>query len=74
MKPSRRYVQNGQTIDEAGRYIRFSNCQYETKDLKEIAFLKGHPSFGKDIFVVKEDAIDKVAKVRAQFEADDKVF
>ena len=31
---------NGERITEQGKYIQFTNGQYETNDEKEIAFLK----------------------------------
>lgn len=63
---------DGSVTTEPGEHIVFSNNQFQTTDQKKIVWLKNHPNFGNDFFAVKEDSVDKVAKVREQIKADDK--
>lgn len=71
MQPSESFVERGRTVVKDGKHIRFRNGTYETTDQKEIKWLKNHPNFGTDFFVVKSDPVDKLATARKQISADD---
>ena len=68
MQGGETYVERGRTITKEGKYITFLNNSYSTTDAKEIAWLKKHPDFGVDFWVVKEDEVDRLAKVKRELE------
>lgn len=71
MIPTDREIVRGKIVTHQGKHIRFHRNEYNTTDQKEIAWLKQHPNYGIDFYAVKEDPIDKLAKVKRQVQADD---
>lgn len=51
MVPNRKLVQDGVVIPVSGKRIGFTNGEFETKDKKEIEFIRSHRLFG---FVITE--------------------
>jgi hypothetical protein len=55
VKPDIKREVNGEILREPAQVIRFSDGNYETTDVKEIAFIKRHSDFGVNIFEVEEE-------------------
>ncbi len=72
IEPSETYIEHGRTNSVKGKHVQFENNQYETKDQSIIAWLKACPTFGVDFYIMKEDPVDKLAKVKRQIVDDDR--
>ena len=71
MESGESYKDKGRTITKPGKHINFHDNQFSTTDQKEIAWLKKHPDFGRDFYLLKEDSVDKAKVVEKQLKADD---
>lgn len=57
MIPNRTQIIDGIVVPVSGKHIRFDRGEYETKDKKEIEFIKKHPLFNVAITEVTEQKI-----------------